>query len=196
MHEGLNIFRNDTDIYAQRVDSSGNILWPEDSITVCSNDGYEHRLQIIDDGSGGAIIAWIDCSKVFIQRIDNSGSIMWDTNGIDMGGVRDTLQKLQIVSDESGGAIIVAEEGSYESAVIFKQTVDHLGSFTRPDIAVYPKDLVRGTYEPETLLDFVFDFKYEPIYKLKIIGFVVGVIAISIFIVIFIIRVLMRRIKE
>ena len=46
------------DVYAQRLDESGNALWTLDGVVVCALDSAESGLQIVSDGSGGAIIAW------------------------------------------------------------------------------------------------------------------------------------------
>src|SRR5882672_4714915 len=47
------------DIYAQRVDQDGNLLWGT-SMPVCVCTGYQSALFIATDGAGGAIVGWSD----------------------------------------------------------------------------------------------------------------------------------------
>jgi hypothetical protein len=48
------------DIYAQRIDAEGNIMWSPGGSAICSagNDQYGH--QLISDGNSGAILTWTD----------------------------------------------------------------------------------------------------------------------------------------
>jgi len=104
---------NDRDIYAQRVDSNGNILWKVGGViifdsTVATN--YIRVLQITTDGSGGAVIAWHDKlsgynSKIFVQRVNSKGEPQWTTNGVAVC-TGNTQLSPQIISDGSGGCII------------------------------------------------------------------------------------------
>jgi hypothetical protein len=49
---------NHRDIYASKVDSSGNVPWTADGIAVSNGYGDKTGPQLIPDGSGGAIITW------------------------------------------------------------------------------------------------------------------------------------------
>jgi hypothetical protein len=57
-----NDFRNNGqyDVYAQRLDPSGNTLWTEGGVAVCLAPGGQGEQQVVSDGSGGAIVAWKD----------------------------------------------------------------------------------------------------------------------------------------
>ncbi|MBN1504383.1 MAG: hypothetical protein JW952_04895, partial [Candidatus Eisenbacteria bacterium] len=48
------------DIYAQRVDSTGALLWPAEAVSVCVIDGWQAEPRCVSNGTGGAIIAWRD----------------------------------------------------------------------------------------------------------------------------------------
>ncbi|MCD6408281.1 putative Ig domain-containing protein, partial [bacterium] len=77
------------DIFAQRVNSSGEIQWTEGGITVCDAEDSQSNLQAVSDGSGGAVIVWVDRrsggNRIYTQHIDGNGNILWDTNGILIG---------------------------------------------------------------------------------------------------------------
>lgn len=100
-----------SDIYAQRIDSDGDILWAADGIPVCSATGDQELPYIITDGSGGAIIAWLDGragnSDIYAQRIDPSGAILWTADGVPVASGSGDQESHQVVEDGGGGAIIV-----------------------------------------------------------------------------------------
>jgi len=55
------------DVYAQKVNASGNIQWAASGIAVCSDPSDQREYQLISDDAGGAIVTWHD------RRTDN-----WD----------------------------------------------------------------------------------------------------------------------
>jgi len=67
-----------TDIYAQRVDADGNVLWLVDAMPICTANNVQSLPLVIPDGSGGAIIAWQDFRSgnvvdIYAQRVNSSG---------------------------------------------------------------------------------------------------------------------------
>ena len=79
-------FRNGNhDIYAQRIDGSGTVLWSDAGRPVCTNTSEQYSPKIAPDGSGGAVIGWRDSymgSSLYAQRIDGAGTALWDTAGV------------------------------------------------------------------------------------------------------------------
>ncbi len=64
------------DIYAQRVDQDGNVLWQANGLAVCLASGDQWNPGITGDGRGGAIMAWVDGRSltlsegyIFAQRV-------------------------------------------------------------------------------------------------------------------------------
>ena len=77
----------DYDIYAQRVDASGNVLWTIDGVPICTASDYQNAPSIVSDGSGGAIITWGDDRNggypdIYAQRVDASGAEQWTKDGV------------------------------------------------------------------------------------------------------------------
>ena len=75
------------DIYAQRVDSGGNVLWQADgvSLSVASNRQYDP--QIASDGSGGAFVTWTDGRNgsvldIYARRVLSDGTAAWPPDGL------------------------------------------------------------------------------------------------------------------
>jgi hypothetical protein len=65
------------EIYAQRVSASGSLQWTVDGADICTAPYGRENLQIISDGSGGAIIAWQDhrdgvSTRIYAQRARES----------------------------------------------------------------------------------------------------------------------------
>jgi hypothetical protein len=129
-------YRNsvDGDIYAQRVDAAGGTLWLFNGIVVCDFTGLQRDLQIVSDGSGGAIIAWEDFRSgssldVYTQRVNASGVVQWTADGVAVSTAVYNQEDPQVVSDSSGGAIVTWEDFRTEITVpnIYAQRVDASG---------------------------------------------------------------------
>ena len=59
-YDGRSHLKYPYDIYAQRVDASGNPLWGTNGVAICEASRNELYPAIASDGLGGAIIAWQD----------------------------------------------------------------------------------------------------------------------------------------
>ena len=105
-----------SDIYIQRVDSSGNRLWTSDGVPISIGPGNQKAPEVFSYFDGSAIIAWDDTRNgnsnrdIYAQRVAASGSIMWLTNGIPICNAVNDQDWQRIVSDGSGGAIISWED--------------------------------------------------------------------------------------
>ncbi|MFX1499220.1 MAG: hypothetical protein ACFFBH_17020 [Promethearchaeota archaeon] len=102
-----------SDIYAQRVDSSGNIMWKPNGVSIYNSTYYTYP-QICSDGNGGAIISWQQFivagnTNIYAQKVDSNGSLSWRTLKTKCAVIctaPDNQDYLQICSDGDGGAII------------------------------------------------------------------------------------------
>jgi len=118
------------DIYAQRVNASGNVLWTANGVAICTAAGSQHP-QLVSDGAGGAVITWYDYrgsnGDIYAQRVNANGSTLWTTNGVAICSAVGS-QYPQLVSDGAGGAIITWQDcrsGSYD---IYAQRVSASGN--------------------------------------------------------------------
>jgi hypothetical protein len=103
------------DIYAQRVNAGGTLLWIGDGAPVCAVGEEQSVPTIASDGAGGAIITWIDGRgglrfNIYAQRVDSGGLALWTTNGVPICESADAQVFPTIASDDSGGAIIVWQD--------------------------------------------------------------------------------------
>jgi hypothetical protein len=129
--------RNNTDynLYAQRINSNGQPQWTSNGIVVCSSSYDQFNLQIISDGSDGAIVAWHDFragtgyTDIYVQRISSNGGMIWQTNGVLVCNAPNNQANLQIIPDGFKGAIIVWQDRRTTGREdIFAQKINSSGS--------------------------------------------------------------------
>ena len=112
----------DSDIYAQRIDADGNMLWNngEKSTVVAASKWSEKRPVIVPDGKGGAIIIFEEYAPageyagdidVGAQRISPDGKLLW--NGGEKSATVASSKLLERASaaipDGLGGVIVAFE---------------------------------------------------------------------------------------
>ncbi|MBE0646053.1 MAG: choice-of-anchor D domain-containing protein [Bacteroidetes bacterium] len=101
----------DTDIYAQRVDSLGNVLWAADGVSVASGSSDQADPKLVSDGNHGAIVTWSahngtnQDGHIFAQRIDGNGVRQWGQE-LQLSTSDQFETSPRIASDGSGGAYI------------------------------------------------------------------------------------------
>ncbi|MBN1803517.1 MAG: hypothetical protein JW891_18550 [Candidatus Lokiarchaeota archaeon] len=99
-----------SDIYAQRIDADGTVLWIPNGTVVCNATNKQMSPKIISDGHEGAIIVWQDvrneCFDIYAQRIDTDGNALWKPNGTVVCNGTFFHTELQMVPDDEGGALI------------------------------------------------------------------------------------------
>lgn len=104
----------DRDIYAQKVDSLGNVLWTANGVAVCTKVNHQQGPKIISDLAGGAIIVWEDSIgtswDIYAQHINSSGVATWTSGGVVVCNAADAQINPKIKSDGAGGAIITWQD--------------------------------------------------------------------------------------
>ena len=103
----------DSDIYGQRIDGDGNLLWDTDGVVICDMGNYQYTRQVVSASGGGAFVLWVDYRNsyddMFVQKIDLDGVPLWSNNGqmvCDDAGMGYYKYTPALVDDGSGGAII------------------------------------------------------------------------------------------
>jgi hypothetical protein len=104
------------DIYAQRIDASGNTKWGVNGTEICWESHYQRYPQVVNNDLGEAIFIWEDhrnngSRDIYAQRVNPSGLIQWDPDtGVPVSTADGTAQNLAMISDSSGGAIITWDD--------------------------------------------------------------------------------------
>ncbi len=147
------------DIYAQKINSSGNAVWTTNGVPVSTINGYKYYPQIASDRSGGAIITWQDNRtgidyNIYAQNLDLEGGINWQTDGIHVCTAVGHQYFPQIITDVSGNAIITwQDKRNGVNFDIYAQRVKIDGSkdwaLNGAQIAIAPYDQI----EPQAIND-------------------------------------------
>ncbi len=102
------------DLFAQRIDSSGNFLWTACGVPVVVNSNDQIDPRIISDGANGAIISWQDSSgtdwDIFAQHLNSSGIATWAVNGAPVCIAATDQVSARISIDGANGALITWQD--------------------------------------------------------------------------------------
>ena len=153
-----------TIVYAQRLDASGNPLWPADGVAVSAASVYQYNPTVAPDGAGGAIVTWEEWpddthGNVLAQRIDAAGARAWGETGVSVwehsGEI--TYWRFPVaVSDGAGGAVIVWDywDGLSSDMAIYAQRMSAAGAkLWTPGGVLTSSSASMGTYEPAVAPD-------------------------------------------
>ncbi len=95
------------DVYCQRIDADGNVLWNPAGVPLCTGGYLKDWLRVAPDGSGGGIFTWNNWTvSISAQRVDAAGAVQWTANGVDVCAASGLRYEPEIVPDGSGGAVI------------------------------------------------------------------------------------------
>lgn len=99
------------DIYAQRIDPSGQALWSTNGVAVSTVTNNQIQPVAMMDMAGGVIMTWIDSrtdayGDIYAQRLNADGTALWTNNGVAICTASDMQEEPRLVSDGNMGAII------------------------------------------------------------------------------------------
>jgi hypothetical protein len=123
-----------TDIFAQRINSSGAVQWTPDGIPICTDVFNQDTISMISDGVGGAILTWQDYrsdngfADIYAQRMNSIGTILWTANGVIICDEASAQRGPKLASDGLGGAFITwydKRAGNYD---IYTQRIATAGA--------------------------------------------------------------------
>jgi hypothetical protein len=124
------------DIYAQRLDADGNILWTPNGVAVCTAFGDQNDVEMIADGAGGAIIVWkderSDEGDIYAQRIAPDSTLSWPPNGAPVCTATGEQEYHSVATDGAGGAIACWMDGDWETSDIYAQRISSEGLLRWP----------------------------------------------------------------
>jgi hypothetical protein len=124
----------DYDIYAQKLDSAGNLLWGVNGQAICTATGNQSAVDLLSNSRvNGTIITWKDQRNglqydIYAQKINGNGVPQWTSNGIVVCNAISDQVNPNITGDNAGGAVIVWQDlrsGNYD---IMAQRINNSGS--------------------------------------------------------------------
>ncbi len=125
------------DLYGQKIDDSGNILWGANGKLLCSGALASHYPPEIVETSDGIVMVW-DATKskicrIYAQKIDNNGNFQWEAGGKQICSTR--YQSTPKIVNTSSGFIVLWKDsrnidlgGSSNSSDIYGQKIDNSGN--------------------------------------------------------------------
>ena len=129
----------DGDLYAQRIDGDGNLLWGTDAVAVCLASGYPSYPRLVAVSDGGVFVSWTDYrngySDIYVQKIDQDGVILGPDDGLVVCSGGWNKYGGQLAEDGSGGAIVAwyDDRNYYE---VYAQRIDTNGNLSWSDCGV------------------------------------------------------------
>jgi hypothetical protein len=74
-------------LYAQKFNLKGEVLWSDSGISVCDVSLTQYYPQAAATNDGGVVITWMDfrsnhSSDIYAQRISSDGSLLWQSDGL------------------------------------------------------------------------------------------------------------------
>lgn len=114
---GAFVFWNDKrngqyDIRARKFNDDGTPAGV--SVSICAAAGHQNLNDIIDDGTGGAIVVWQDrrgaSTDLYAQRVDISCAPQWTANGVPVCTAAGEQQLARMISDSPGTAILAWQD--------------------------------------------------------------------------------------
>ena len=124
---------NDENIFVQRVNGAGSVLWATDGVALCAAAGAQSAPAATAAGAAGAVVAWRDArsgfeTDVFAAVVDSFGVPQGNPDGLLLGRLPLDVRP-SIVGDGSGGAI-VAWCNTAGSGDIYANHIDASGNVT------------------------------------------------------------------
>jgi uncharacterized repeat protein (TIGR01451 family) len=115
-------FRPGGNVFAQKLDASGAVVWAANGVEVAESTNGNNAFDIAHDGAGGLLAVWQDYrdfpnANIAAQRLDSTGAEKWTSGGLIIGGVDPNVEEFEehygnphlLVSDGDAGLVAAWE---------------------------------------------------------------------------------------
>lgn len=149
----------DYDIYAQRIDVSGNLLWGATGKPICVNTGNQSAIEVYsNEWVEGAVFAWKDNRNgtdydIYANRVDMNGNSLWQNNGMIISNSTGDQLNPNITGDGFGGVVICWQDASLGGFDIKAQRVYKEGFISFPMNGVVISDATNIQTSPKSVSD-------------------------------------------
>ncbi len=102
-------------VFAHKIDKNGDFVWGESGAVITDLPGRQEDPVAIEDGSGGAFIAWVDyrfddSGDIFMQHVDYNGTILLDPNGVALAQQTGQQISINMCTDSLGGVFVTWQD--------------------------------------------------------------------------------------
>lgn len=123
--DARNFYEKGFDIYAQRTDTTGKMLWGADGKPIIQADGYQTSPAVAADGRQGAYIVWMDDQtgkyNIRLQALDAEGYFRFPSEGVAMQASARNQRTPQLAVGANGIVYVAwAEERAVASESVVK----------------------------------------------------------------------------
>ncbi len=134
----------DLDIYVQRVDPDGDIMWEENGTAVCTARSNQGEIDMLTDGTGGVFLVWDDYrakfnKDIYAQHIGPDGMRHWMENGTIVASQPNKQVHPDLADDGKGGIFITWGDDAPGGYDIFARHIGMVITSTEPQ-TVYDED--------------------------------------------------------
>ncbi len=124
--------RNDmADIYGQRIDASGRLLWSAEGVAVARFSRSQTSPRLASDGQNGFICVWLDDrsgENITAQRITNEGRPAWASEGVPLKLQNGEVTQPAILAASNGGILASWTDTRNNNEDIYAQPVTAAGT--------------------------------------------------------------------
>ena len=123
-----------TDVVAQRMDNSGNMLWASGGVLICNATGNQAPFGLIAEADGAAVVAWVDQrngnTDLYAQRLSAAGSVLWASNGVSICQESHGQNVAEIISAQNKGIIVSWQDERISGSQLraYAQYIDSSGN--------------------------------------------------------------------
>ncbi len=153
----------DGDVYAQKISNTGELLWQEGGVPVCTYQDIQISLNIVENNVGGAYILWRDSRNpsvdLYAANLDGDGTNLWATDGMPIANTNYPETSNSMREDGAGGFFIGYQVAINNNANIFAKRFNSDGDSVWGDpipVAVANGDQSTVRVSPDGLGGFVF----------------------------------------
>ncbi len=116
------------DLYAQRLTAAGTAAWTTNGVAACTAAGDQQKPAAVTDGSGGAVISWLDLrsltdNEVYAQHVSSAGGMVWTADGVAIHTLGTGVGEQTTVSDGAGGVLTAWTRSGFD----YVSKVDRFG---------------------------------------------------------------------
>ena len=127
-----------SDVFCQRIDTQGNMLWQIGGVAVCTETNSQKSVEISLHSDDGIVAVWDDARSgsyypdIYSQFISTDGQPLWQTDGIPIGSAeyKQNLSNLHTLPDDNIAYFWVDRRN--DSPDIYHQQVDSDGNIQLP----------------------------------------------------------------
>jgi len=124
------------DIYAQKINLDGDIMWANDK-EIYGGNGIQRNPLLTYTLDNAAVITWEDgrddpsYKDIYIQKIDSNGNLIWNYEGVPIVIAEYDQLNISMIADENNGCWITWEDNrllNHPFHAIYLQHIDSNGS--------------------------------------------------------------------